>query len=293
MTFKKDDLIQSLLTVCIVTYNHEAYIEQCLESVLAQQTNFKYVIHVGEEDGPDGTRDIVEKYARKYPDKIRLFKWLKKDKILVNGLSTGRYNFKETLKSASSKYVAYCDGDDYWTDPLKLQKQVDFLEAHPDYALCFHDVDIFDQDKRKVLPNTSTREVPATTDVMELANGNYIHAASIVLRNDFSFPDWFDKVYLGDWVFYMLHIKNRKIRKFHEVMAVYRIHKSGIWAKQNRKLRIRHTVESMELVLEHLENSQQVKHALKKTIRKLHSQLESDPKISLIQRIKKKLKLLL
>ncbi|MGB5982862.1 MAG: glycosyltransferase [Nonlabens sp.] len=293
MTFKKDDLIQPLLTVCIVTYNHEAYIKQCLESVLAQQTSFKYVIHVGEEDGPDGTRDIVEKYTDKYPDKIKLFKWLKKDKILVNGLSTGRYNFKETLKSARSKYVAYCDGDDYWTDPLKLQKQVDFLEAHPDFAMCFHNVDIFDQDKKEVFSNTSTREVASATDSMELAKGNYIHAASIVLRNDFTFPEWFNLVYLGDWAFYMLQVKNRKIKKFHEVMAVYRIHSSGIWAKQNRKLRIRHTVESMEIVLEHLENSPQVEHALTQTIRKLRSQLETDQKIGLIQRIKKKLKLLL
>lgn len=278
-----------LLTVCLVTYNHEKYIEQCLESILLQQTDFDFAIHVGEEDGSDATREIVEEYTRKYPDLIKLFKWDKKDKILVDGMSTGRYNFKETFKSTSSKYVAYCDGDDYWTDPLKLQKQVDFLENHPDFAICFHDVDIFDQERQMVLPNTSTRKVDHTTDISDLASGNYIHAASIVMRNDFNFPDWFDKVYLGDWALYMLQVKNRKIKRLNQVMAVYRVHASGLWAKQDQKIRILHTIETMETIYTSVSLSREAKHNLMKTIRKLRSQLQPMKKKKFFDRYREKM----
>ncbi len=126
-----------MVSVCVQTYQHKGYIKQCLDGILMQQTNFPYEIILGEDESTDGTREICIEYAEKYPDKIKLFLRCRKDVIYINGNATGRFNFMENLKACKGKYTALCEGDDYWTDPLKLQKQVDFLEANPEYSLIF------------------------------------------------------------------------------------------------------------------------------------------------------------
>src|SRR3954451_21269603 len=127
-----------LVSVCIITYNHKDYISQCLDSILMQQTNFPFEIIVGEDESSDGTREICKKFAENYPHKIRLFLRSRKDVIYYNGSATGRYNFVENLKAARGKYVAICEGDDHWIDPLKLQKQFDFMEKNKEFTHCFH-----------------------------------------------------------------------------------------------------------------------------------------------------------
>lgn len=126
------------VSVCVVTYNHVSFIEQCLESILIQQTDFPFEIILGEDESSDGTRAICKEYAEKFPDKIRLFLRSRKDVIYINGNPTGRYNFIENLKAAKGKYIALLEGDDYWTDPLKLQKQVDFMEKNEECFLINH-----------------------------------------------------------------------------------------------------------------------------------------------------------
>src|SRR5690606_559849 len=99
--------------------------------------------------------------------------------------------------NARGNYIALCEGDDYWTDPLKLQKQVDFLEVNLDYSICFHNVKIYNQEGKTFQKDTITRDVNETTGEEELAKGNYIHTPSVVLRNDFNIPLWFNKVSMG------------------------------------------------------------------------------------------------
>ena len=122
----------------MTTYNHEKFISQAIDSVLMQKADFDYELLIGEDDSEDQTRDIVKNFAGKYPDKIRLFLNDRKNVIYINGRPTGRWNFINLLKHARGEYVALLDGDDYWTDPLKLQKQIAFLENHLDYFLCIH-----------------------------------------------------------------------------------------------------------------------------------------------------------
>src|SRR5690606_37807476 len=130
-----DSEIKPLVSVCVQTYNQEHYIKQCLEGILMQQTTFPFEIILGEDESNDGTREICKQYAAQYPDKIKLFLRSRKDVIYINGNPTGRFNFIENLKACSGKYIALCEGDDYWTDPLKLQKQVDFLESNKEYVI--------------------------------------------------------------------------------------------------------------------------------------------------------------
>ena len=138
-------MIKPLVSVCCITYQHVHYIKGALDGFLMQKTDFPFEICLGEDESDDGTREICQEYAKKYPDKIRLFLRRREDVIYINGCATGRYNIIETLKECKGKYIAHCDGDDYWTDPYKLQKQVDFMEKNNDFSLVFHRFDILEK----------------------------------------------------------------------------------------------------------------------------------------------------
>jgi len=114
----------------MITYNHERYISEAIDGILMQECDFEYELVIGEDYSTDNTRKICEQYAAKYPNKIKLLQ-------SVNNWGMNS-NFIRTVKECNSKYIALCEGDDYWTDPLKLQKQVDFLEKNKEYSLCFH-----------------------------------------------------------------------------------------------------------------------------------------------------------
>ena len=135
-----------LVSVCIQTYQQNNYIKECLDAVISQKTNFRFEIILGEDESNDGTREICIEYGNKHPDKIRLFLRSRKDVIFIDGKPTGRYNFIENLKASKGKYIALCEGDDYWTDPYKLQKQVDFLENNSDHVACCHNAKIDNKD---------------------------------------------------------------------------------------------------------------------------------------------------
>lgn len=250
---------ESVVSIMVITYNHKAFIKECLDGILMQDTNFQFEILLGDDDSTDGTREICIEYADKYPNKIRLFLHHRKNNIKINGNPTGRLNFLHNLYNARGKYIALCEGDDYWTDPLKLQKQVDFLEKNPGYNICFHRVQIFNQDGNKLGEDSITEEVPETTNIENLARGNYIHTPSILLRNNFTIPKWFSKCPIGDWTLYMIAIKDKKIKKLDETMAVYRVHDQGIWAKNSEEYRIGLTRQTVKLVLKYLRTNYNVK----------------------------------
>ena len=125
-----------LVSVCITTYNQEKYIAKSIESCLQQETDFNYEILVGEDDSSDGTRHICRDYSEKYPDKIRLFLNERKSVIYIDGRPTGRWNFRNLLNKSKGEYIAFCEGDDFWTDAEKLQKQVDYLHQNLILVLC-------------------------------------------------------------------------------------------------------------------------------------------------------------
>lgn len=127
-----------LVSIRTSTYNHEPYIKQCIEGVLMQKTNFPFEYIIGEDYSTDETRKIVFEYARKYPDIIR---------VITADYNVGsKANGRRCIRACRGKYIAICEGDDYWTDPLKLQKQVDFLENHPEYGMCYTKVRYYYQD---------------------------------------------------------------------------------------------------------------------------------------------------
>jgi len=118
---------EPLVSVCVITYNHEPYIRKSIDCVLAQETKFPFELVIGEDCSTDGTREIVFDYQKKYPDIIR---------VVTSNKNVGAHkNNLRTEKACRGKYMAFCDGDDYWHHPRKLQKQVDYLESHPECGL--------------------------------------------------------------------------------------------------------------------------------------------------------------
>jgi glycosyltransferase involved in cell wall biosynthesis len=136
--------IEPVVSVCLITYNHAPFIRECIDSMLCQKTDFPFEICIGEDESTDGTREICIEYAEKFPDRINLILRSRSEPRRTAYKSQGVYNYIETTKECRGKYLALCDGDDAWTDPLKLQKQFDIMEAHPEVALVHSDYDSID-----------------------------------------------------------------------------------------------------------------------------------------------------
>jgi glycosyltransferase involved in cell wall biosynthesis len=195
----------AVVSVCVQTYQHVDYIRDCLDGILMQQTEFPIEIMVGEDKSTDGTRQICIDYATKYPDKIRLFLHHRENNIAINGKPTGRFNFIHNMFSAKGKYIALCPGDDYWTDPLKLQKQVDFMEENEDCSLCYHPavVTYADNSRENTIFGPKGVTEPAKFNIHEFiksVNLLGITTASMVFRSSLikELPDYMFKIPTGD-----------------------------------------------------------------------------------------------
>lgn len=228
----------------VITYNHINYITKCIDGILMQKTNFDFEIIIGDDLSTDGTREILERYAIQYPNLIKL------NLRAERGLGIpGKENFVSTLEMCSGEYITLCDGDDYWTDPHKLQKQVDFLEAHPDYVLCFHKVKILKPNGELV--EDFITKVPENYETQEtLARlGNYIHTPSVVFRNVIKeFPPEFSLSPIGDYFLYMLLSEYGKLKYLEEEMAVYR-EGVGIWSAKSDYFRNLKTAQTHALIV--------------------------------------------
>ena len=219
------------VSVCMITYNHEKYIREAIEGVLMQQTDFPIELILANDCSTDSTDTVIQNMLATHPKAacIRYFHHPKNVGMMPN--------FIFTLGQCQGKYIALCEGDDYWTDPYKLQKQVDFLEANPDYGICFHEVKIRDESSGILKDDNITRKVPETTNIEDLARGNFIHTPSVMLRNDFKLPSWFYQSPIGDYPLYCFALKERKIFKIEEEMSVYRMHTSSVWSNKSVEYR--------------------------------------------------------
>lgn len=238
---------QPLVAVFMVTYNHERYIEQAIESVLMQKTNFPIKLFIGEDCSTDKTASICLKYQKENPEIVEVF--ISKENI---GASKNALLIFGKCFSSKAKYIAMLEGDDYWTDPYKLQKQVNFLEANDDFVICFHNLMIMYEDGREThLSNLEDQK--EVSFIEDLAQGNYIYTASCVFRNGLinEFPEWYNNSPVGDYVIHMLNAKHGPIKYLPEIMAVYRVHKGGTWENKGIIFRVEKWVELLELMKNH------------------------------------------
>jgi len=212
------------VSVLLTTYNHEKWIAQAVDSVLMQKTNFDYEIVIMEDCSTDSTRDIVLDFQRKYPDKIRL--------ILSEKNKNDSSNFITAWQTSPSQYVAILDGDDYWTSSHKLQRQVDFLDTHPEYTICFHNVTILYEDGSHEPWDHACGKPKETSTLEDLWAGNFIPGPSPMLRKGLfgEFLNWFDTDRWTDWPLYILNAQHGNIGYIDKLMGVYRVHSEGLWS---------------------------------------------------------------
>lgn len=212
------------VSVPIITYNQAKFIGKAIESVLAQKTDFEFEILVGDDLSNDGTREIISDYASRYPDKI--IPVLHPKNLGRNGM----FNTLETYKLAKGEYIACMDGDDYWTDPLKLQKQVDFLETHPSFSVCFHNALITYEDgsPSELVNGEDQKAVSAIEDLIGEDEIWFMATSSVMFRNCIeTYPKWFIESVSGDIPRYILLAKRGKIGYLPDVMSVYRKNQGG------------------------------------------------------------------
>jgi len=235
-------LVAPLVDVNLITYNHEKFVAQAIESVLAQRTNFAYRLIVGDDCSTDNTQAIVRSYAEQHPDRMAVVF----DSEHRGLRSKDRAGLK-VLRLSTAKYVAWLDGDDYWTDPNKLQKQVDVLERNPDVAICFHNVSTFPQDGGGESENLCPPDQKEISTLEDLLKGNFIPSCSIVFRRDAvgTLPEWYFTLKMGDWPLYILMAQHGRIRYLNEVMAAYRVHGGGSWSPRDRS---HHDVNFLQLL---------------------------------------------
>ena len=239
----------TMVTVVCITYKHEEFIAQALDSFLMQKTNFKFKIFVGEDCGPDGTADIIREYAAKYPDVIVPF-------LREKNMGAQR-NLVDMCQQATSPYIAFCEGDDYWVDEYKLQKQVDYMEAHPELRVCCTQTEVVApedwhlrswyipmRDGKILLPDsTPGYKRSKFFTASQILNINVAHTSTHFYRwnYDLPIPDWYYQGIIGDTPMLLMQMGTTLLGHIPEVTSAYRINEGSIFFNKNRELHFMNT----------------------------------------------------
>ena len=216
-----------LVSVCMITYKHEQFIAQAIEGVLMQEADFEIELIIADDASPDNTESIVNHYVNNHP-KGPLIRYTKHEKNL--GIMR---NFIWALKQCKGEYIAICEGDDYWTDPGKSQKQVDFLEQNKDYVICFGNCEVLDQLGNKVKTSKLHKEQMIDYNEIELVKAPLIPTLTVLFRN---FGDYNInyKITNGDALLFAYLSKFGRAKFLNFNFGSYRIHSTGVWSQKSK-----------------------------------------------------------
>ncbi len=219
------------VSVCVPTFNHEKYIREMLEGALKQKTDFLFEIVIGDDGSTDTAPAIIQDYTQRFPDLIRAYLHPQNLGPSFPKEFAGRNNVLFLLKACKGEYVALCEGDDYWTDPYKLQKQVDFLESNPDFAICHHNLSVIYEDgsPSHFFNQPDQKAISTIEDLLE--DRWFVGTASLMYRNFFKtqdFAEWHHRAAAGDWALVIQLAAQGKIGYLNEAMGIYRKHRAGL-----------------------------------------------------------------
>lgn len=209
-----------IVSICCQTYNHKDFIEEALESFLMQKTDFPIEILLRDDASTDGTAEICKEYAHKYPDIINLLAYEE------NQWQKGVRPFIDNVKRAKGKYIAICEGDDYWTDPNKLQRQVDCLKKNKEYSGVAAKSNVFYTDTKKKHINVNHNK--STITIQDLQKGLHFQTATLLFRSELTKHFENLPILSGDKYLFLLVASYGKIHMFQDVMTVYRKHPGGL-----------------------------------------------------------------
>ena len=210
------------VSVCMIAYNQEEFIAAAIDSILMQKTSFPVEIVIGDDHSRDRTSEICAAYAARFPEKI---KYRRRDPNL--GMMP---NFIKTLGECGGKYIAVCEGDDFWTDENKLQAQVDFMEAHRDVSLCCHNHSIL-AGGEMIHPNDDLAEDVKILETEDYMLNPFFHTSSYFFRRDAQpapYPEWYRNVLAGDHFLVLFLSMKGKIGYLNKRMSVFRNHDSSV-----------------------------------------------------------------
>ncbi len=208
------------LSIICCTYNHEHYIRQCLEGFVMQKTNFRFEVLVHDDASTDGTAAIIREFEQKYPNIIKPI--YQQENQYSKGVDIF---FQIMIPQTRGQYIAICEGDDYWIDPHKLQKQVDFLEANPEYSMCSHNAFVYKMDSHRNVSAYLFNRYSLDRDLEQedvICNWT-VPTASILARRELIEPlNGLTRIYSGDYSMILSLYYKGKIRYLNSVSSVYR-----------------------------------------------------------------------
>jgi len=212
-----------VVSVFCPTYNHSDYIKQCLDSIVMQITKFQFEVFVQDDASTDNSQQIIRTYSDKHDFIIPV---LHKENIFSKGGNLNEYVFN----NARGEYIAICEGDDYWTDPYKLQKQVDYLDKNKEVSICCHWHENIDSNNKSNKEFWDVTKCPELFDTTDAIRGVTTHPNTWMFRNcNLKFPSVFTKIPGGDDPLLLMILNNGKGHCIKETMSAYRLHKESIW----------------------------------------------------------------
>ncbi len=236
---------EPLVSVFMITYQHALFIREAIDSVLMQEVNFPYEICIGEDGSTDGTREICLEYARKHPDKIRLFLRNRSNPARNAFTAPYMYNAASTFDAGRGKYIALLEGDDYWLHLRKLQTQVDQLESDPRLAASCHYAACLQEDKPWVMSVTPTGPVESFgVEAILKRDVENLHTSTWLLRRGKPMPwERFRVSHFGDYPIIVWAMLQGTARVMPRVWSMYRIHAGGVFSPNSRETRLQWNVE--------------------------------------------------
>ena len=218
-----------MVSVYCVAYNHAKYIRDALEGFVNQVTDFEYEVYVYDDASADGTTEIIAEYAKKYPQVIKPI--FQEENQYSKGVSVSRTYIFPQLKG---KYIAVCEGDDYWCDRYKLKRQVEYMEQHNDCSACVHNTKFINcRTKRSFVRYQRKRDTDISLDAVMERGGAEFHTSSLLFRREYLYlPPAFYMKKIGDYPTAIYLAMNGRIHYFKDVMSVYRQYASGSWSSK-------------------------------------------------------------
>lgn len=254
------------VSVCIITYNQEKYIAQAIESALSQQVNFENEIIICDDCSTDNTRTIIQSYAHKHPKKISAH-------FVPQNIGMLK-NWEHALKLCKGKYIALLEGDDFWNDNQKLQKQFDILEKNLDCSVSFTNANIkYEAQQKPDEPYVNLLAETYTTG--DLLQYNFVPTCSVLMRNNITdsfFHSAYFKSPFADWIIHILNSQFGKLHFLNELTCTYRVHSTGVWGGMNEEKQLINkllALDSIGAILSETNLNKQVNESRRETLQKI------------------------
>ncbi len=263
------DSSSKILSVRLLAYNHSKYISECIEAILNQETNYDYEIVIAEDASTDGTREICIKYAEQYPDRIRLLLNDRKNNMSIYGKPSGLFNSIYSNFMINSKYVAMCEGDDLWCDPLKIQKSVDYLENHFDTVLCFGNSLLYNTTKPETQLERMVHFNECRTLTSEEVLNTLFQTSNIIYRN--GLIDKYDpralNILSGDLLLKVKMSQKGKIYFISDIKpSIYRVHQFGSYGPLGKIKKLQIDISAYKYLISYISEENTMTNALKNNL---------------------------